>query len=225
MGNTSDFWMMKIDDVVRFTFTLPHTATEWLLLCPLTQTFPQKRGRKPFTPFYLLSSHPPSVPWEVALGQKRVAHLSLPLPPPNFTQLHTHTDWNIGAHTNRTHPVNSCTRGDKLGSLSTKRGWGTPTLHTHTHRTIQLHCGQVPLHPRQCTLLPTFKKRNMLLPLWEVESFTSLTEWYRDKQINREKDGECIRWISNSCGNEREPKKYITCVNGGVLTAAWPQGK
>lgn len=133
MGNTSDFWVMKIDDVVRFTFTLPYTATEWLLLCPLTQTFPQKRGRKPFTPFYLLSSHPPSVPWEVALGQKRVAHLSLPLPPPNFTQLHTHTDWNIGAHTNRTHPVNSCTRGDKLGSLSTKRGWGTPTLHTHTH--------------------------------------------------------------------------------------------
>lgn len=75
---------------------------------------------------------PPAMPLEVVLGQKRVAHLTLPLPSPNFTQLHTHTDWNIGAHTNRTHPVNSCTRGDKLGSLSTKRGWGTPTLHTHT---------------------------------------------------------------------------------------------
>lgn len=111
-----------------YTFTLPHTATEWLLLCSLTQTFPQKRGRKPFTPFYLLSSDPPPplpAPSEVVLGQKRVTRLTFSLlfllpafPPPNFTQPHTHTDTNIGAHTNWTHPVNSCTWGDKLGSLS-----------------------------------------------------------------------------------------------------------
>lgn len=33
--------------------------TEWLPLCVLTQTFPQKGDRKLFTPFYFLTSYPP----------------------------------------------------------------------------------------------------------------------------------------------------------------------
>lgn len=93
-----------------YTFTLPHTATEWLLLCPLTQTFPQKRGRKPFTPFYLLSSHPPTfLPprWLYWLRKGYPASLSPSLPPPCFSspQFHTATHTHGYKHT-RTYKLN-----------------------------------------------------------------------------------------------------------------------
>lgn len=96
------------------TFTLPHTATEWLLLCPLTQTFPQKRGRKPFTPFYLLpATTPPPLPPAlsvVVLGQKRVSRLTFSLFAPSLLFLppishnHTHTHKYEHTHTYKLNP-------------------------------------------------------------------------------------------------------------------------
>lgn len=88
----------------------------------------------------------------------------------------------------------------------------TPT-HTYTHWAIHFYCGQVLLRSRQWELPTMFKRRNMVLPLWEVESVSSLRDWYRDRQINREKDGKRLRWrnwvkegerreqwMSRSCG-------------------------
>ena len=145
-----------------FIVTLTHTATEWLLLCPLTQTFPQKKDSKPQYPLY-----PP---------QKTVAHLTCLFLPLIFAHTHTHTQ--IGTFVHIQTELTRSTAVHKVTNwgLCLLKGGGEPLLCTHTHRTIQFHCEQVSLHTRQCTLLPAFKKKNMVPPLWEVESFSSLTE-------------------------------------------------
>lgn len=86
-----------------YTFTLPHTATEWLLLCPLTQTFPQKRGRKLFTPFLLtiLPAPPLLPPQRLHWGRKGYpASLSPSWPPPCFPspRFHTHAYTQTDTH-------------------------------------------------------------------------------------------------------------------------------
>ena len=94
-----------------YTFTLPHTAAEWLLLCPLTQTFPQKRGRKLFTPlFYLLSPQPTPHPLRGCIGAKKgipphFLSSLLSLPPISHTRTHTRTGTHGQEH-RRTYKLN-----------------------------------------------------------------------------------------------------------------------
>lgn len=101
----------------------------------------------------------------------------LPFPPPDFCA-HTHTHTQIGTFVHIQTELTRSTAVHKVTNwgLCLLKGGGEPLLCTHTHRTIQFHCEQVSLHTRQCTLLPAFKKKNMVPPLWEVESFSSLTE-------------------------------------------------
>lgn len=147
-------------------------------------------------PFYLLTLYPPS---KAVLGQKESP------PPPTYSPFfftpfsHIHT-----CTYEHTHPYKLNQPGQQLDMrwqigvfVFWKGRLGGPHAHiysnTHTHRAIQSYCRQVPQNSRQWAVPPTFKKRNMVLPLWEVESFSSLREWYRDREINREKDRECIR--------------------------------
>lgn len=163
---------------------------------------PTEKGQKTIYPLLLTI-----LPSPLLSPQKRVSHLTfslfasslLFLPPISHIHTHTYTHRYEHTHTYKLNPL-----GQQLYMrwqigvfVCLNAGGGTPTLHTqthiHTHRAVHLYCRQVPLHIRQCTLHPMFKRRNMVLPLWEVENFSSLREWYRDREINREKDRECIR--------------------------------
>lgn len=120
--------------------------TFWLLLCPLTQTFPQKRGRKPFTPFYLPTSHPlPCCPLRGCTGAENgIPPHFFPLcllpvfPPPNFTEpQHTHTHTQIRTYRHiQTEPTRSTAvhKVTNWGFCLLKGGWGNPYfVCTHTH--------------------------------------------------------------------------------------------
>lgn len=112
-----------------------HTPTEWLLLCPLTQTFPQKRGRKPFTPFYLLSSHPPICAPRGCIGAEKGI-------PPHFPPLclflplisHNCADTQIGTLAHIQTKLTRSTAVHKVTNwgLCLLKGGGEPRRSAHT---------------------------------------------------------------------------------------------
>lgn len=122
------------------SLSLSHTATEWLLLCPLTQTFPQKRGSKPFTPFYLLSSHlPPFCGLRGCIGAEKGSPPHVASSSPQFhTTAHIHTQ----TYTHRlehwrtykpSSPRSTAVHEVTNWGLCLLKGGGEPPLCTHTH--------------------------------------------------------------------------------------------
>lgn len=163
---------------VCFTFTPTHSNRVAAALSSYTN-IPTEEGQKSIYPLLLTILPPPFCTLRGCIGAEKSIppHFpsSLPLPPP-FSHNCTHTQIGTLAHIQTELTRSTAVHEVTNWGLCLLKGGGEPLLCTHTHRSIQLHCWQVSLHTRQCTLLPRFKRRNMVLPLWEVESFSSLTE-------------------------------------------------
>lgn len=152
----------------------------------------------------------------------RLTYLLPVLPAPQFHTIkkHKRTLEHVCTHPNWTHPGCSCAWGDKLGSLSAWREVEEPLVrgthqHTPTHAHIESSTsivGKFHSTPdnRHCPWC--LRVENMVLPLWEVESFSSLKGWYRDRQINREKDRECISERKIETGGKDEPAFHLQLV-------------
>lgn len=108
--------------------SLSHTPTQWLLFCPLTQTFPQKRGRKSFTLFLLTNlprprPPPPPHPLRGCTGAEKGYPTSLSPSPQFHTHTGTETCTHIQSEATRSTAVHEVTN---WGLCLFKRGWGSP---------------------------------------------------------------------------------------------------